>query len=82
MRIWLWLGMLVASTVAAHAQVDPVPEIDAFRDWLRWALLVQSQRSSGSVGEKITALASDLFSYFKGFGRSHGGRSLFPLVPS
>ena len=30
MRIWLWLGMLVASTVAAHAQVDPVPEIDAF----------------------------------------------------
>ena len=33
MRIWISIGMLVASTVGAYAQVDlppGVPEIDAF----------------------------------------------------
>ena len=31
MRTWLWLGMLMATTVAAYASVDTqVPEIDAF----------------------------------------------------
>ena len=29
MRIWTAIGMLIATTVAAHA-VTPVPEIDAF----------------------------------------------------
>ena len=30
MRIWLCVGMLIASTVSAYAQAAPVPEIDAF----------------------------------------------------
>ena len=31
MRIWIAIGMLMATTVAAYAQsVTPVPEIDAF----------------------------------------------------
>jgi hypothetical protein len=30
MRIWLGVGILVASTVSAYAAVVPVPEIDAF----------------------------------------------------
>ena len=30
MRLWLCIGMLVASTVGAHAEVLAVPEIDAF----------------------------------------------------
>ena len=29
MRIWLWVGFLIASTVSAYAQ-ERVPEIDAF----------------------------------------------------
>ena len=29
MRIWLVVGMLLASTVSAYAGSDPVPEIDA-----------------------------------------------------
>jgi len=29
MRIWICLGLLVASTVSAYAQTAPVPEIDA-----------------------------------------------------
>ena len=28
MRIWICLGILMASTVSAYAQVVPVPEID------------------------------------------------------
>ena len=30
MRIWLVIGMIFASTVAAHAATPAVPEIDAF----------------------------------------------------
>jgi hypothetical protein len=30
MRIWICLGMLIATTVGAHAAITPVPEIDAF----------------------------------------------------
>ena len=30
MRIWLSLGILMATTVAAYAGVESVPEIDAF----------------------------------------------------
>jgi hypothetical protein len=30
MRIWLGVGILIASTVSAYAQTVPVPEIDAF----------------------------------------------------
>jgi hypothetical protein len=30
MRIWLGLGLLIASTVGAYAGENPVPEIDAF----------------------------------------------------
>ena len=29
MRIWLVVGMLLASTVSAYASFTPVPEIDA-----------------------------------------------------
>ena len=30
MRIWIAMGMLMATTVAAYADLRPVPEIDAF----------------------------------------------------
>jgi hypothetical protein len=30
MRIWICLGMLMATTVSAHAVLVAVPEIDAF----------------------------------------------------
>ena len=30
MRIWLGVGMLIASTIGAYAGVTAVPEIDAF----------------------------------------------------
>ena len=30
MRIWICIGMLIASTVGAYASVVAVPEIDAF----------------------------------------------------
>jgi hypothetical protein len=30
MRFWICIGMLIASTVGAHAAEAPVPEIDAF----------------------------------------------------
>ena len=30
MRIWIAIGMLMATTVGAYASVAPVPEIDAF----------------------------------------------------
>ena len=29
-RIWIAIGMLMATTVAAYAAENPVPEIDAF----------------------------------------------------
>jgi len=30
MRIWICVGLLIASTVSAYAQTSAVPEIDAF----------------------------------------------------
>ena len=30
MRIWIGVGILIASTVGAYAQTSAVPEIDAF----------------------------------------------------
>ena len=49
MRIWLALGILMATTVGAYAGLVPVPEIDAFSDWQRWVLSVLSQRSYGNA---------------------------------
>ena len=50
MRTWLWLGMLIASTVGAYAQTDTptpgVPEIDAFSGLAAMGLI-------GSIGALI-----------------------------
>ena len=53
MRIWIAIGMLLATTVGAYATAAaPVPEIDAFSGpGLQWALLVLSLRFYGDAGD-------------------------------
>ena len=50
MRIWIAIGMLMATTVAAYAAEPLCPKSMPFRDWLRWVLSVLSLRLSGSAG--------------------------------
>ena len=46
MRIWIALGMLMATTVAAYAATPTVPEIDAFSGLAAMGLV-------GSIGALI-----------------------------
>jgi hypothetical protein len=46
MRIWIAIGMLMATTVAAYAAENPVPEIDAFSGLAAMGLI-------GSIGALI-----------------------------
>jgi len=46
MRIWVCLGILIASTASAYAGAPPVPEIDAFSGLAAMAVV-------GSVGALI-----------------------------
>ena len=47
MRIWIAIGMLMATTVAAYAlETNPVPEIDAFSGLAAMGLI-------GSIGALI-----------------------------
>ena len=49
MRIWISVGILIASTVGAYAQIRLCLKSTPFRVWLRWVSWVQSRCSSGNA---------------------------------
>ena len=77
MRIWIWIGMLMATTVGASAQIidgpAAVPEIDAFAGLAAMGVVGSI---AGLIWERrrkkyLAPLSlGSLFSYCKVFGRS------------
>ena len=49
MRLWICIGMLMATTVSAYAGTNGVPEIDAFAGLAAMGVVGSSRRSSGSA---------------------------------